>query len=357
VTIIPPAERALRVYMDDRTGKAGRVDAPPDADVLVFQRITHRWIAAAIGWLRERGVAVVLDVDDDLAAIHPANPAFAAMHPRSPGEHSWLHLAAACRDATLVTVSTPQLLGRYAAHGRGLVLPNTLAGHYYEARHVDSEWLGWPATIQSHPDDPAAVGGAVRRLVDQGHRFRVIGDATDAGKAFGLAADPPGTGNVELLDWPQAIAAGIGVGLVPLASTRFNRSKSWLKGLELAACGVPFVASVTPEYERLARMGAGLLAEGPRAWERQLRRLLESPDAREAVAGRGRLVADQLALDRHVHLWAEAWQHALALQRAAGPRQPLVPPKGPPLDARRLALLQAWRAEDNSAAGLARRGR
>ena len=57
--------------------------------------------------------------------------------------------------------------------------------------------------------------------------------------------------------------AELGVGLVPLLDSAFNRAKSWLKGLEYAALGVPFVASPTPEYVKLAGLGAGLLADDP----------------------------------------------------------------------------------------------
>ena len=352
-----PEDRALRAWLNPAGTEAVRVEYPEGADVLIFQRLTHAHVAAAVPYLRSRGVAIVVDVDDDLAAIHPDNPAFQAFHPSRRALHSWHNLTRACQDATMVTVTTPALAARYGAHGRVRVLPNVLAPHYYHARRVESDWLGWPGTIQSHPNDPQATGGAVGRLVGEGRRFRVIGDPTGAGRLFGLDHDPPGVGNVELGDWAQAIAAGIGVGLAPLAPTRFNAAKSWLKGLEMAACRVPFVASPTPEYERLARMGAGVLAEGNRGWYGQLRRLLDSPDARAEVAERGRLVAEQLSLERHAWRWAEAWADAVAIERAAGPLRP--PAKAPPVTRGQLAAMRALaRAQARPAAGdLTRRAR
>jgi Glycosyl transferases group 1 len=357
IEVVPPDERALRVWMSDDGKRATRVTWPADADVLIFQRLTHAWIVAAIPYLRSRGVAVVVDVDDDLAAIAPANPAFAAMHPRNGGPHSWLHLSRACQQATLVTVSTPALLPRYAAHGRGIVIPNTLAPHYFEARHIDSDWLGWPGTIQSHPNDPQATGGAVARLVAEGRRFRVIGDPIGSGRPFGLEADPPGTGNVELRDWPRAIAAGIGVGLVPLASTRFNVAKSFLKGAELAAAGVPFVASDLPEYARLRRMGAGVLAAKPADWHRELRRLLDEPAWRADLAERGRQVAAALQLRDHAWRWAEAWQQAVDLQRQQGPKRgPPADPPAPPAALIRARAAALGLGRPAAAADLIRRG-
>lgn len=223
VEIRPPADRGLKL----RIGPDEHVDDVLDidgVDVMVFQRLTHRWMAESVPLLRAKGVAVVVDVDDDLSTVHPRNPAYRSMHPRSGGKHSWQHLAAACRDATLVTVSTPALLTRYARHGRGHVIYNHLPDMYYGVPHEDSGLLGWPAALASHPDDPTAVGGAVARLVAEGVRFKVTGDPTAVGAAFGLTADPEGMTGVSPAQWPAAVAE-IGVGIAPLADTVFNSAK------------------------------------------------------------------------------------------------------------------------------------
>ena len=141
----------------------------------MFQRVTSSKVLQAVKWLRDQDVAVVVDVDDDLSAIHPSNPAWTYYDPnRAKHEvqaalrtgklkpqyatfvqdklekeyvNSWNNLLKACRYASLVTVSTPGLLKRYAPHGRGVVLPNYLPEHYYQTEHVDSELVGWPAAM------------------------------------------------------------------------------------------------------------------------------------------------------------------------------------------------------------------
>lgn len=296
---------------------------PPGVDVVVFQRVTQAYMAQAVGVLRAKGVAVVVDVDDDLSSIHPSNPAWAMHHPGNEGKrvaggqvhrHSWRHLALACRDASLVTVSTPALLDVYARHGRGHVLHNYLPEHYYGIPREDSDVVGWPGSYHSHPNDPEVVGGAVARLVDEGASFVMRGDSTGAGKAFGLAEDPPG-GSVPIEEWPQAVAS-LGVGIAPLADTKFNRSKSFLKPMEMSACGVPWVASPRAEYVRLHKMGAGVLADRPRAWYRELKRLRESPSLRAELSEAGRAVAEQLRLRDNGWRWQEAWQRAYEMQQA-----------------------------------------
>jgi hypothetical protein len=312
-------------YRED--GQLGHVDYPADAEVMVFQRVCEREVVEFIRFLNGKGITTVVDVDDDLSAIDPGNPAWLALHPKNTRNRSaaepdrdvsWRYLHAACHVASLVTVTTPGLLERYAPHGRGLVLPNYLPDHYYGLPHADSATIGWPAAYFSHPNDPQVTRGAIARLVADGYRFEMPGDPTGAGAAFGLAEDPPGTGAVELLAWPTVLAR-VGVGIVPLADTRFNGLKSWLKGAELSALGIPWVASPRTEYRRLHERGAGLLAAKPKDWYRMVKRLCDDPRMRADVAQAGREVAAGLRLRDHAAAWWDAWGYArrLDLERGA----------------------------------------
>lgn len=324
VTVVDPGARRLELQMtgDEVVG----VNLDPAYEVVVMQRVSHAYLAQAVGVLRRQGHAVVVDVDDDLAAIHPANPAFAWLHPNkhpektvagAPNLHSWANVARACRDATLVTATTPALQQRYAAHGRGVVLPNYLAEHYYGVPHEDSDLVSWPAALHSHPDDPAAVGPAVARLVGEGHRFRGYGLADDLGRAFGVPREHWSRiegyrESIELEDWPLKLAE-LGIGLAPLADTRFNAGKSWLKILELSAAGVPWVGSPRAEYQRLHQLGCGVLVDRPKDWYSRVRRLVGDPALRADLSESGRAVASELRLRDHAWRWMEAWEHALAL--------------------------------------------
>lgn len=310
VEVVNTQDRRVRIHMEgDRV-----VDVEVSADVVVFQRLTHLWMSQAVRVLRSKGVAVVVDIDDDLRSVHPSNPAFEGIHPKNNGsKHSWRNLDAACREATLVTVSTPALLPIYASHGRGTVLHNYLPSLYDNLPHVDSDEIGWPASFHSHPNDPDALGGSIARIVADGARFRMVGDSTGAGVALGLSQDPPG-GGVPVDVWPRAVAS-LGVGVAPLADTRFNGAKSWLKPLEMSAAGVPWVASPRAEYARLHARGAGVLADRPRTWYRELKSLHASVQRRLELSEAGRDVARGLRLDDHAWRWMEAWERALDIQR------------------------------------------
>jgi len=320
ITIVSPQARSnfLQGELDKRTNRLVNVTIPSDADVIVLQRITHRHLADAIPIMRERGVAVVIDMDDDLAAIDPRNPAFTAMHPRAGHhpDHSWHHTQRACDASTLVTVSTPSLLARYARHGRGHVLFNRIPERYLRMTHEDSTRVGWAGSVHSHPDDLQVTGFAVAQICrDTGQPFRMVGPPEGVRSALGLDHEPDATGPLDpKVGWPEGVVT-LGVGIAPLASTIFNMSKSWLKPLEYAALGVPCVVSPSDEYRRLNDLGVGLVARKPKQWYRHLGDLVASADMRAEVAGRGREAAANLTIEGGAELWLEAWERAYKLQQ------------------------------------------
>lgn len=330
VTVVPSSERAVNMRVNRVTGKLTAHNFPQDADVIVLQRPTSTYVAQAIPQLVADGVAVVVDMDDDLSCIHPRNPAWASFQPTVPhpdpklakrgarirNRHTFHNAATSCRAATLVTVTTPALAQRYGAHGRVRVLPNYLPSHHLQAVHVDSDVVGWGGSVHSHPDDLQQLRGAVQAHVRRGGRFMTVGDKRDVAKVLGLREDPEGPGPVPLSEWPQALAE-VGVGLAPLAPTAFNEAKSWLKALEMAGSGVPFVASPTSEYRRAESEGAGVVVSRPRAWEAAIRALVADPDRRAELSEAGRDMATRNTIEAHAWRWAEAWTYAAVQARAS----------------------------------------
>lgn len=316
--VLPSMRQGIGGEIDRRTGKLVGAVTPPDAEVVVMQRVSFDNLMDAIPMMRAKGIAVVVDMDDDLDRIDPNNPAFAGLRPGGTGvgrRHSWRNAARACAAATLVTVSTPRLLRTYASHGRGVVLENRIPARYLNIPHEDSTDVGWPGSVHSHPFDLQEIGPAVARLAREGIDYRGVGDREGLRQALGLDEDPETTGATSVHDWAAAVAT-LGVGMAPLADTAFNEAKSWLKPLEMMACGVPWVASPRVEYARLhALTGAGRLAAKPKDWYRELRRLALSPSLRQDMSETGRETARKWTIEGSAWLWGEVWQSALALQR------------------------------------------
>lgn len=319
--VLPDRDRGISARLVD--GVPQEVFLPADADVIVLQRPTHIALSRTIRLIREKGVAVVIDMDDDLSHIHPRNPAWTMMHPdqsRKTGkiarEHSWVACQEACQDATLVTLSTPALSRRYAWHGRYEVLPNRVPASMFDVPHEDSARVGWPASLGSHPDDPGACGRGVARALDElGQRLIVVSDPGPTRRAFSLGHEPEMIGCTGFNEWPQHISQ-LGVAVAPLADTQFNRAKSWLKPLECAALGIPVIMSPRAEYVKIHKVGVGYLAKTSSDWYRHVARLTRDPSERQSSSAIAREAILTWTYERYAQEWADAWTRAYEIQCA-----------------------------------------
>jgi glycosyltransferase involved in cell wall biosynthesis len=310
----PTKGRGIEIKLEDE--EIIDCSVPGDADVLVMQRVSHRWHSQVIKLLRAKGIAIVVDMDDDLNQIHRLNSAYLNYHPRSNTPYSWKNAAQACKDATLVTLSTKTLVNVYARHGRGVVIDNYVPASYLETPEQHEEIFGWAGTTQSHPADLQVTGSAVRELVDEGYKFEVIGPPSTVQQALRLKEAPAVTGIVPLEDWPQALSR-LKVSMAPLELSPFNSSKSRLKAIEASACGVPWVASPRTEYRRLfAESGAGILADTPKAWYKAIKQLMDDDAMRKDLGERGREYMQTQTIEANSWRFLEAWTKAYEMQQA-----------------------------------------
>lgn len=284
-------------------------------DVIVFQRPLQRTISEAIPALQARGVAVVIDMDDDFHALPKAHPARTGTAGRDNPDANRFWLRRACTLADLVTVSTMPIADRYAP-GHHHLIPNFVPGHYLDITRTphDSVRVGWTGSTATHVHDLDVAGDGIQRaLTATGATFHVVGTGIGVQRQLALTDEPAATGWVEIDDYPTAYAQ-FDTAIVPLELVPFNEAKSWLKGLEAAALGVPFIASPTGPYCDLAALGAGGLARTPDEWAAMVTLLVEHPDAREEIAGNGRTVAAGLTIEGNSWRTLEAWEHAASIR-------------------------------------------
>jgi glycosyltransferase involved in cell wall biosynthesis len=294
------------------------VDAvlPGDYDVLVIQRITHDWHLKVIPILRAKGIAVVIDYDDDLGNIHRLNKSYANFHPNSNTPFNWKNAITACKQATYVTVSTPTLLKVYAGHGRGAHIDNFIPEKYLKIDPPRDHVFGWAGTTVSHPVDLLACGTAVRDLVDQGYRFRVVGPGDGVQQQLKLREKPEADGIIPMGNWANRTAR-LKVALAPLEISQFNHSKSRLKVLEAAAVGTPWVASPRTEYRRFHKEsgGAGILADRPKDWVAGVKRIMDDPELHKELAEKGREFCRTQTIEANSWRWLEAWTKAYEIEQ------------------------------------------
>ena len=320
VKLIPPQSGQGFLARTTDTEDGGQlltsVQVPADCEVLVIQRPAHPLQPQMIDLMRANGVAVVVDMDDDMSAIHPDNAAFHMYRPHSGTPFSWKWAAESCKRATLVTTSTVALQKVYAPHGRGVAIDNYVPQAYLDFPSPETGRFGWAGTLKSHPNDPQVAAIGVQKLLAAGYEFIVVGDGYGVKGALRLARDPASTGTVELIRWAATIAESMDVSLVPLAATAFNTAKSRLKGIESMAVGVPWVASPRAEYRRLEKESrGGLLADSPKEWFAQVKRLMDDHVLRKELAEAGREYMINQTYERNAWRWIEAWERAYMIQK------------------------------------------
>lgn len=286
-----------------------------DADVVVLQRPMHRNKVELIDALQARGVAVVVEIDDDFHALHRRNPAWSETNPLTSRDMNRDWLMRACGRADLVTCTTAAIAARYGGHGRVAVLPNLVPAWYLQVereRLCDEVVVGWTGSVSTHPGDLNVTLGGVAAAVDETDAvFAVVGTGEGVQKALQLAERPVTTGWLPIALYPRAMAA-FDVGIVPLTLSAFNDAKSWLKMLEFAALGVPVVASPTSPNQALYDVGVGVLTNDSRGWQRHVASYAKDEQLRAEVAGRGRAAAASLTYEAHAERWLDAWGQARA---------------------------------------------
>lgn len=292
-----------------------------DVDVLVLQRPLNRDFASWIPIAREKGVAVVVEVDDDFESVSRANVAWAKLHSEPDRRHPrWLREAV--RQADLVTVTTPALARRYGAHGRVAVLPNYVpAAALTLPKTTDPERVavGWTGALATHPNDLQQVGNALGRLLEKRPEVdvHVIGGRAGVARRLGVPDERLSSrGWVPLAEYHRAMAAWIDVGIVPLEPSAFNEAKSSLKMREFAATGSLVVASPTAANVADSDVGLRAIARKPREWERQLHWAVDAVlSDREGCRAEARAWASALTIEANAWRWVEAWAQAMINRR------------------------------------------
>lgn len=284
-----------------------------DVDVMVFQRPLKRSIRDAIPFIKEQGIAVVVEVDDDFTSIDPNNTAFHTCHPKKNPESNWHHLVASIKLADMLTVSTQELARRHN-HPNTVVLENCVPNAYLEMGRAKTEHdpliVGWGGSPETHPGDLQQMGqlplGDAWFMALGGRRTRdVLG--VDSSQSLYV----PWTKSIE--DYASVLTQ-IDIGLAPLTDTAFTRSKSWLKSLEMSALGVPHIASPLPEYQKL---GTAMFARKPKDWSRCLKTLMANKGLRDEMRAKGLERAAELTYDKRAFGWWQAWEMAYQMRMAA----------------------------------------
>lgn len=289
-----------------------------DPEIFWSQRWMNEDGDKMVAKARSTGQVCIADLDDGFTYLPKSNIAYHTTDPKNNPkfnrEHYWKMLAA----CDLVTTSTDSLARDMEinhAHAVAVVKNAIDLERWHVHDPGENGMIGWVGGVQWRASDLGVLRPVLPQfLEDFGLPFYHGGDSAvpnvpKAWEQIGIdtervrvAANPL----VSILDYPR-LWDPIGLALVPLENHPFNVRKSHLKGLEAAACGIPFIySSKMPEYDAF---GAGIRADNarPKTWRAALETMLD-PDVRREEGTRNRKIAEQWDITDRWVAWDEAFR-------------------------------------------------
>ena len=275
------------------------------ADVLIVQRADSARVLRLQRQMRQRGGAVVHDIDDLLTEIpsHISNQA--AVRKRVV----WLRQCLA--EADIVSVSTARL-GRELGLPRCLEVPNHGWGQSEGA--LPSQHQAAPVTLLFASTDRLAtefIYPAVRAL--SGVRVEVVGPPGEDFAQAGVPARRHGLmPRAAFLDFARSLPNPLAV--IPLEDSRFAACKSAIKWFDYALAGVPTLCSAVSPYREVVapEVTGALVTNEVQAWAAALERAVSDADWRRRVAQSARA---QVLANHSMSDTVAAWERALRAAR------------------------------------------
>lgn len=313
VDIEIPDDGSVKVKIKDRV----ITEIEDDPDLIILQRPLNDIYPSLVAQAQRQGIAVVFETDDDFETVHGRNIAHESLH-STPERINPKFLRQCAEMADHVTVSTPRLL-KFARHKRATVLRNAIPDSFFSLpipeRDFSSPRIGWSGSVATHPDDLQVTKGAVGEVLkNNGLDLTVIGDGVYVHRNLQLSKETKvlESGWVDVEHYFPAFAENVDICIAPLELSPFNESKSFLKGMEAAAAGMPFIASPTSEYLYAEVCGIGQTAKTPGDWRKKLQRLIDNPDKAYELGQQYReVVREEFNYKHNAQQWLDSWTQAV----------------------------------------------
>lgn len=245
-------------------------------DIIFFKLIMSRDALEAMPRAKELGQKIVVDIDDWFEGLHPNNRAYKVTDPKTNPNNNREIYSEIIMQADAVVTSTNFLFDFYSQKRPNVFLVKNgidtdrwkrrvprMAGH-----RVFLGWVGATPWRSNDLEQLAPFMGeylSTRRLGFH-HSGHTENGAPSAASQLGIREDyVRKLPLLPILEYPHLFKP-IDIGIVPLSDVPFNHAKSYIKGLEYTASGIPFVASYSPEYQELADLGIGRVAKTSEEW-------------------------------------------------------------------------------------------
>lgn len=301
-----------KVHNERGVGVAHKDGAFFGFEMTICKLLMHESIPSLFELMQKRGEKIIVDVDDFHFGIDPDNIAARQTDPNKNPENNRMFFEMGIRQADLVTVSTAFLANFYEARCKKVrLVRNALdVERYAPVEQPEKPTFGWVGGTLWRSQDIEMLREWLPEFVwDHNIQVHHSGHIPNDPRHFAARAGlrRVSTSPMALISTYPKLLSKFHVGLAPLRLNDFNESKSYLKGLEYAAAGIPFIASPSEEYRLLYSRGVGRLAATPDEWRDHATELLDR-DVRLAEAEKNRAI-----VERHFNIDTKGpeWDSAL----------------------------------------------
>jgi len=304
----------LRIEKGDN---AERISSALEGDVIVFPRPCEKRLVEGFKELQDTGKKIVIDFDDNMFMLSPFSPHYHDFGIREvqykmpdgkvldiwkDGVNFSLkdnierseYIQKAIENADLVTTPTKILSNLYKTLGakKTVTLPNCVDTDLWQKlllEETDKLRLFW-AGGHSHYEDWLLLKNVVPYIMNKYPDITLVllGSKWDS-TLQGIPQD-----RIEYHPWvatpayPYKVSIlNPDISIIPLADTDFNRCKSPIKWIEMAAMGVPSVTSNIPPYSVIASEHNGIFIDknAEDAWIEGISMLIDDSVLRAKMGG------------------------------------------------------------------------
>jgi glycosyltransferase involved in cell wall biosynthesis len=292
-------------------------------DIVVLKLIMLKKAVDHVKMSKEMGQKIVVDIDDFMEGLEESNLAYHMTSPSKNENNNREHYFEIIKLADALIVSTPFLKDFYEKQYPDkpvFLIRNAIDYDRFNFKKDHAGWLptvGWVGATPWRSNDLEQLSAFMNDFIKEKRiKFHHAGNVINAPKAnvqlgvekkyFSYEPMNP------ILDYPKMFKK-IDIGVVPLNDVPFNHAKSFIKGLEYAAAGVPFVASSLPAYNELAEDGVGRVASNDKEWLEHLSELLDPKIRKEEREKNLEIIKEKHSTEARSSVWNETLHKILEL--------------------------------------------
>lgn len=287
--------------------------------LMMLENIVHQ-----IPMAQAKGQKIVIDIDDHHAGLEPTNLAYKATDPSTNPKNNRDHYFKSMDIADALITSTPFLYDYYKKQYPDkpiYMVRNAIDPSHFKFRKDKSmNWptVGWVGATPWRSSDLETLNPFVGEFIEKKqwrfHHSGSIINAPTVQEQMGIPLKLYSSEPMKPILTYGELFKRMDIGLVPLNHVEFNKAKSFIKGLEYTAAGVPWIATDYEEYNYLnEEYGIGRIAHSPEEWISHLEELGTDKARNKERHENMRLVKEFHTMEKRGPEWDKVYREILAL--------------------------------------------